>query len=161
MGNSKTGDIHQKVEVRVQLGKYRPDYCGLLILHMGKGKSFKSFAGAIGVTRNTLYQWKRSIPDFADAVDIAWSKAMLYWETQLDEGARGEIKANASLMIFKLKNMFPNDYVDKQEIVNKHVMPTSISFNTGIVRPGDNLIEDSPPIETIDYKEIDNGEDLL
>lgn len=118
------------------LTAYRKDYCSKLIFHMSQGRSFNSFAGAIGVGKRTIYRWKLAHSDFEEAYEVGRSKSLDFWEEQLYEGAVGETKANASLMIFKLKNTFHDEYKDKTEVEHKNAATTLI-FNTGIEREGD------------------------
>lgn len=60
---------------------YKAEYCQQLIDHMASGYSLASFAGKIGVTRVTLYNWRDSHSDFAEAMAIGEEKSLLFWET--------------------------------------------------------------------------------
>ena len=61
--------------------KYKGKYCDDVILHMKDGLSFDSFAGKIGVSKKTLYNWCEMDPDFEEAKEIGQMMGLLYWET--------------------------------------------------------------------------------
>lgn len=67
--------------------KYDPKFCDVLIEHMSKGLSYESFAGAIGVSKQTLYTWESEYPEFLDAKEIGLGKSLLYWEQSGIKGA--------------------------------------------------------------------------
>jgi hypothetical protein len=83
---------------------YLPKYCDMLIGHMAAGKSFESFAGVIGVSRQTIYDWRKAQTDFLDAFKIAETKALLFFEEKglsaLDEGPKD---FNTGLWVFFMK----------------------------------------------------------
>lgn len=98
--------------------KFSKDYCQSLIDHMGSGYSFESFAGLIGVSRATIYNWVER-PDFLDAKNIAFEKSRLFWERIGLEGTQGQIeKWNPTGWIFNMKNRF--DWKDKREDKHEH-----------------------------------------
>lgn len=101
---------------------YDPAYCKLLINHMGAGFSFESFAGVLGVSRDTLYFWAKRFPEFSDAKEIGFGKCQRKWEEIGLAGSIGisELKDGTKLgrfssaaWIFNMKNRF--DWRDKRE----------------------------------------------
>ena len=50
--------------------KYKPEYCQQVIDHMTRGLSFESFAGFLGVTKSTIYNWLEEHKDFLDSKEI-------------------------------------------------------------------------------------------
>lgn len=107
--------------------KYNPKYCAELIDHMAHGLSFEAFAGRIGVSKQTLYDWEKAQPEFLDAKEVGLQKAQLYWErlgiryvvnksdSESTVGMGGSSKSrslNASVWIFNMKNRF--GWRDKQ-----------------------------------------------
>ena len=100
--------------------KYKPEYCQMLIDHMGSGLSYESFAAVIKVNRDTIYAWEKEYPDFSDAKKIAWDQNLLFWEKlgvdhvlnetldeeNEDEGVRKRTSKslNATVWIFNMKN---------------------------------------------------------
>lgn len=90
--------------------KYRKEYCEMVIEHMAQGFPFESFAGIVGVTKKTLYNWQDEHPEFEEAHQIGLAKNLLYlskqgkeglWNTQ-GEGARN---LNFNTWRFMMKNM--------------------------------------------------------
>jgi transcriptional regulator with XRE-family HTH domain len=104
----------------IQLGrpsKYQEHFCQMLIEHMSKGLSFESFAGVIGVSRDTVYRWARDIAAFDEAKEIGTSKSLLLWEkigidgvwdlTEYENGKPSFSKRlNTASWIFNMKNRF-------------------------------------------------------
>jgi hypothetical protein len=101
---------------------YDDKFCVELIEHMKAGYSFESFAGSIGVNRDTLYEWAKVNPEFSDAKKIGTEAGRLFWETKGIEGLfsttercgdQGSSKSiNATIWIFNMKNRF--GWRDKQ-----------------------------------------------
>ena len=56
---------------------------------MAEGLSFRSFAGLIGTTYKTLYNWCDNYPEFLHAKESATAKCLLYDEKLLKKGAEG------------------------------------------------------------------------
>lgn len=103
---------------------YKKEYSEQLIEHMGKGLSFESFAGVCRVCKDTLYEWEKVHSEFSDAKKIGLELNRLFWEKLgvdyiKDESTAGvgSTKLNATVYIFNMKNRFPKEWRDKQEIV--------------------------------------------
>jgi hypothetical protein len=97
--------------------KYDPEYCDELIKHMGKGFSFESFAGKIGVSKETLYTWAETHKEFMDAKKDAFEQSRYFWENVGIQLATGQnTDANPTAWIFNMKNRFREDWNDKQTI---------------------------------------------
>lgn len=80
---------------------YKPEYCADAIEYIGSGHSIESWAGKIGIHRDTVYNWKDQHPDFADAMVIAKTKTIGFYEDLLLKIAQS---GNASAAIFLAKN---------------------------------------------------------
>lgn len=93
--------------------KYKKAYCSQLIDFMEKGYSLEAFAGKISVGRQTLYDWLKAYPEFAEAYKIAKAKCQITWEEIGLNGAKGG-DFSAPAWIFNMKNRFM--WRDKQEI---------------------------------------------
>jgi len=97
---------------------YRPEYCEELIEHMSRGLSFHSFAGKVGVSRETLYNWAERYPEFLYSKKIGEQKSLYFWETTGNDGMREKEhkddegktlykeKLNSAIWIFNMKNRF-------------------------------------------------------
>ena len=91
---------------------YRDDYCDEVVDFLKDGRSLAAFGGHIGVSRETLYRWMRTQPEFAEAVKRAQAKSILWWELRiLDLAQTGQ--GNAAAITFGLKNRAPEDWRDK------------------------------------------------
>lgn len=96
--------------------KYKEAYCNEIITHCSDGSSITSFAAEIGVCRDTITEWAKVHPEFSAAVKKAKAKCGAWWERRAREGAAGTSQnINATLCIFGLKNMAPDDWRDKVE----------------------------------------------
>lgn len=87
--------------------KYKKEYCTLLYNHMKAGLSFESFAGTIGVDRDTLYEWRKTRREFSDAFKKGREASLLFWERLGIHGAAGKIKNfNVAAYIYNMKVRF-------------------------------------------------------
>lgn len=83
---------------------YRPEFCDLLVAHMGLGRSFESFgAGVLAqephklrVNRSTLYDWEERHPAFADAKKRGEDASLLFHEELWRSGVSGQLRRIAS-----------------------------------------------------------------
>lgn len=94
--------------------KYSPAYPDELIAHMADGRSFSSFGGVIGVTRETLYEWAGRYPDFSYALKVGRAKGMALWEERLAKQACFA-GGNTAAIIFALKNLYQDDWSDRSQ----------------------------------------------
>jgi hypothetical protein len=94
---------------------YDPKYCQAVIEHMAEGASLTSFAASVMCSRSTINEWMAANPEFSEAVKIGKALCATWWEkvsrTNAVEGG-----GNATLCIFGLKNMAPDEWREKQEI---------------------------------------------
>jgi transcriptional regulator with XRE-family HTH domain len=110
---------------------YESRFCDLLIEHMSKGLSYESFAGFIGVSKQTIYDWEKANPEFLDAKNIGTEKARLWWEQKAadylintDETIRDSegnmttkrTSLNSTVWIFNMKNRFKEDWKDRHDV---------------------------------------------
>ena len=80
---------------------------------MGQGFSLTAFAGHIGVSKETVYQWARQHPEFSDAVTRARPKRLAHLERQL---LAGETGPKVTAFMFALKNADADEWRDKQQV---------------------------------------------
>jgi hypothetical protein len=93
--------------------KYSPAYANECIEFMGQGFSLTAFAGEIGVSRETVYEWERSNPEFSDAIKKARAKRVTCLERQLLGSENGP---SVTARIFALKNACPDEWREKQAV---------------------------------------------
>lgn len=97
---------------------YSEEYCQKLIDHMAQGLSFDSFAGTIGVTRETMYNWAKKHTNFFHAKKKGQAYCLLFWEKlglagimgqgfkDPQTGKRNPLKFGQAVYIFNMKNRF-------------------------------------------------------
>lgn len=91
---------------------YRAAYCDEVVDFLKDGHSLAAFAGHIGVSRETLYNWAETHPDFAEAMKRALAKSALWWERRmLDFAQTGQ--GNANIITFGLRNRAADDWREK------------------------------------------------
>lgn len=103
---------------------YEETLCDKLMGHMAEGLSFESFAGTIGVSRDSLYEWAKVHPEFSDAKKVGTELGRLFWEKlgrdhilseseSYGNNQGGKSKSlNSAVYIFNMKNRF--GWRDKQ-----------------------------------------------
>jgi DNA-binding XRE family transcriptional regulator len=115
--------------------KYDPAFCEQVIACLAKGHSVTAFAGEIGVSRATIFNWANENPEFLDALKTGQALATKFWEQILVDVAK-EAKGNATAAIFGLKNRASEDWSDK--VVNEHTgkdgAPIAITSDTEAAR---------------------------
>lgn len=106
----------------------------MLIEHMRGGLSYESFAGIIGVVKQTLYNWEKEHDEFLDARKQGDMLSLLYWERKGIDGLHNESfkdedgmtvnrSINATMWIFNMKNR--HKWRDKHEDDEDKKPPTS------------------------------------
>lgn len=107
---------------------YKKIYCKKLIEHMENGLSYESFAGSLGVARQTLYNWEEKHKEFKLAHEIGVAKSQLFWEELGIKGTAGFVnKFNALSWLFNMKNRF--DWKDKKDITTDgEKIPSQVVF---------------------------------
>jgi hypothetical protein len=79
----------------------------------------------IEITRPTLYAWRKTYPDFDEAVSLGLLKAQRDWEKIGRNGVLGNLEKFAgTTWIFTMKNRFRDDY--KEDKVEKPVSETLV-----------------------------------
>lgn len=118
--------------------KYRGEYCQELIEHMGnQGLSYESFAGVIGVSIQTLYEWEAKHKRFFEAKQEAFAKNRVWWERVGAAGMAGKIPGfNSTVWVFSMKNR--HGWRDRIETENKTQIEAKVNLNGHIV----NLVEE-------------------
>jgi transcriptional regulator with XRE-family HTH domain len=103
---------------------------------LSKGLSLTAFAGEIGVSRDTINEWRRNYPEFSVAVNKATAKRVLWLENRLYASTLGP---QVTSTIFALKNADPDEWREKQQL--EHSGPGGDAIQTvtriELVAPGD------------------------
>lgn len=95
---------------------YKESYCQELLDYLAEGHSIAAFAGHVGVTKCTIFEWVKKHPDFAEAHQIAKGKSLAFWEDKLIAAAKGENKGAPAVLIFGVKNRGPEYWRDVQSL---------------------------------------------
>jgi hypothetical protein len=95
--------LPQQGRVTLRTGKKRRQFLSVL----ATGYSVTRAAQAIGLSRNTMYEWRRDDPEFAREWDDAWESGTDCFEDQLREMAA---EKNIAAVIFGLKSRRPERY---------------------------------------------------
>lgn len=94
--------------------KYKPEYCDLIVAYAAEGASFTEFCAEIGVSRQTLHNWKKAHPEFLDAYTRAELVGQAHWERKLRTELMIDRNANPALVKLYFANRF--NWHDKQEL---------------------------------------------
>lgn len=150
--------------------KYHPKFCRQIIKCCTEGLSISAFAAMIDVSRETIYAWERTHPDFSDAVKVARSKRQIFWERRLIESsdpAKEKLGGGvAALTIFALKNVAPEEFSDNQQ--HHHFISGTVKVErverriVDVSRPAEPLLiegEVIEPDEVIDQAASEPPED--
>jgi DUF438 domain-containing protein len=105
---------------------YDEMYDDMLIEHMKQGYSFSSFAKVVGFPVDEIREWAKVNPSFAQAREVGTAERRYFFETKLIQICEGKIRgANAMLLMFTLKNCFPDewrDVIEHNENINLSVI---------------------------------------
>lgn len=97
--------------------KFKPGMCETTIDLMSLGASKTQVANDLSVCRKTLYNWSKTIPSFAEAIEFGETASQAYWEKMMRLAAVGELKgAKTAALIYVMKNRFPNDWREQKHI---------------------------------------------
>lgn len=129
--------------------KYKAEYCQMLIDHMESGLSFESFAAEVDVCEDTIYTWAKEFPEFSEAKKKAFSKNRSFWEklsvkyivnqSEFHEDKINKTKSssstslNSSVFIFNMKNRFPKEWRDRQEVESNTTHNVNVNDLTAVV----------------------------
>jgi transposase-like protein len=96
--------------------KYDKKLCKIAEDVLIGGESLAAVCAELNITRSTLYEWRDTHPEFAQALERGLQKAQREWEKIGQDGASGKIERfNAAALIFTLKNRFRADYAEDKD----------------------------------------------
>jgi len=97
--------------------KYNQDMVKKLEAFGSNGEGVVEACLVLGISKETFYEWGRKFPEFSDAIKQFKLRSQVWWEKAGRAGAVGKLAGfNARSYIFNMKNRFPDDWRDKQEI---------------------------------------------
>lgn len=114
--------------------KYKPEYCQAVIEVMREGVSLTAFAGSIGVARSSINEWIDKFPEFSEAVNVGKAACAAWYNLRArDVVMNGGSGAQATLIVFGLKNMDADSWRDKQEISGPEGGAIQVVINRSVV----------------------------
>lgn len=117
---------------------YKPEYCQQVIDAMRAGFSLTAFAGIIGVARSTINAWMEAHQEFSEAVSCAKAGRLLHWEEAAIRVAKeGGGPGSATLIVFGLKNMAPEEYSDTAKVEHSGPGGSPLVTRVELVSPDD------------------------
>jgi|AntAceMinimDraft_13_1070369.scaffolds.fasta_scaffold00150_39 hypothetical protein len=137
--------------------KYKKEYCDMLVKHMAKGGSFKTFGVDIDVASSNLYVWVNDYEEFRIAKEKGYAAGLRFYEQLLQSASMGMLPEqlknmgskgiNLSAVIFALKTRFHKDYGEISIVENTGSNePIQVNF----VKPDDPI-----PVEPGEVKKIE------
>lgn len=110
--------IEQPHRGRGQPSLYRSEYCEAVIEQARRyGTSLPAFAGVVGVSVETVYEWRRRHSEFSEACARAKAARMLWWELKLGRSRKG---AETAASMFALRNIAPDEWRDVRSVQHDH-----------------------------------------
>jgi len=107
--------------------KYKPEFCEVAEKVLADGFSIAVVAADCDVTRETIYNWMKSHPEFFDSIKRGQTKGQAYYEKLLKAKATGQKVKNfdhrlsdTTCLIFALKTRFHKDFGNKDKLEVEH-----------------------------------------
>lgn len=102
---------------RGQPTKYRPEFCEMATELLARGYDKVAVAGSFKVSVDTLENWRRQYPEFAEAIDVGEPQRSLYWQEQLIAAANSPPNAKSFQAIWQgLRHSHPS-WRDNQPLI--------------------------------------------
>ena len=96
------------------LSKYNPEMCERMI-ELGKlGSSQKMIWSDLGISKATAESYKKSHPEFAEALDMALVHSQAHWERELLANIENK-GYNSRLAEIALRGQFQQDYRETRD----------------------------------------------
>lgn len=96
--------------------QFLPEYCDLMIKLAENGRWITQFCREIRCSTKLFYEWKRSIPEFAKAIDVAQAAYQAWWEDRGIEGLHlSSREFNTGVWIYNMKCRF-DDWREKTQV---------------------------------------------
>jgi len=113
---------------------YHDSYCQLILDLAREGKGVAHWASAIGVCRDSLYEWAEKHKDFSDALKIAAEIRETWWVDQAARQANGGM-GNAGITKFILASNFGMKERADNSVTIAHATDGKIELKFGEVKP--------------------------
>lgn len=110
---------------------YDKKYCEMLVEHYAQGLDFKSFAGFVGVSRSTLYEWVKSYPEFKEAKEKGSDMGYLFHLRNLTNIATGVNRGNVAAQMILMRNLFGWRATDDNKEKEETKVEISLKYDAG------------------------------
>jgi hypothetical protein len=94
---------------------YRDEFPDKIKRLMAEGLSYAASAAALGFYRQRFYEWEKHYPAMAEARLHGEALRQLYWEVENKSNAKSA-SGNATSIIWAMKNLKSDDWLDKQQV---------------------------------------------
>lgn len=94
--------------------KYKPEFAKQLPSMFDNGESVVEVCVALGIRKDTFYNWCKKYPKFSDAYKEGLERSEAWWQRLGRAGALGSQKINPTTWIFNMKNRFK--WTDRTEV---------------------------------------------
>ncbi len=111
--------------------KYDPAMCQQMIELGKEGASQKMMWSKLGISKGTAETYKKTYPEFAEALDLALVHSQAYWETQLLANLDNK-NFNSRLAEIALRGQFQTDYRETRDTKIDAKLEVKIDFNKEI-----------------------------
>lgn len=113
---------------------YEPAFCARIIELGEQGASVVEMAHDIGVTRQTLYNWRDNWEEFFDAFARATEASQVWWEKK---GRDSLTTAGFQSAVWSrsMAARFPDDWREKSELNHKHGLSEEAKEWLGLTPP--------------------------
>ncbi len=101
------------------------------------------------INRNTYYRWIEIHEEFKEAHEYGERDVMAFWHRLTRAAASGQIKANAGVICFAMKNIAGIEWKDKLEVTNDGLEQ--------IQRININVLPSPEKPRLIEHEDIDSG----
>jgi hypothetical protein len=93
--------------------KYKKEYCDVAKKVLSDGESLVAVCCELKIAKSTLHEWRKSHPEFHEAIEVGLMEAQRIWEKIGRDGVVGNYdKFGAAPWIFTMKNRFREDYAE-------------------------------------------------
>jgi len=132
--------------------KFELRYCEELVKHMMLGHSYVTIGAKLGVAPTTLFKWEDKYPEWKEAKELGMVCCQYTWEEILLSASKGEVKTAPAALIFALKNYFPEQFKDNQQLGTDNGV--TLIFESGVPRK---LDVDTTAEEVNEVKSIESN----
>lgn len=89
---------------------YRPEMCDIVVKVAMNNGFHAAMQLACGVSETQFYEWKKTIPEFAEAVAFADTISLALLESTLIKNGTGELRGNVNATLAALNNKYKAHY---------------------------------------------------